>query len=163
MNQNIANVAKSYTGQREVPGNMGFTNKAFEKKMFDVGFAKTWAWCALFLELCVKEGNSAFYAKYEKLFSASATTTYKNFDQAKLTSATPSIGDGVIWRHGVGWQGHAGIVTDVDIPNNTITTIEGNGNAAGGREGVEVVIKTRKIKDSFKSAGLNLVGFIQFT
>jgi hypothetical protein len=149
MNQNIANVAQAYNGEKEVPGNMGFTDHAFEKKMVDV-------------ELCVKEGNPAFYGKYEKLFSASATTSFKNFDQAHLTSQIPEVGDGVIWRHGMGWEGHAGIVIAVDIVNNTIHTIEGNTNTDGGREGIEVAAKVRKIKDVYKPQGLNLVGFIKF-
>lgn len=158
----VSEIALSYLGEKEVPGNMGFTDKVFEKKMYDVGFRKTYAWCSLFLELCVKEGNPNFYKANEKLFSASATTTYKNFDIAGKTSVTPKIGCGVIWRHGNGWQGHAGIVVGFDPVKGTMDTIEGNGNAEGGREGLEVVKKTRKLKTPFSANGLNLVGFLFF-
>jgi len=155
-------VALSYLGEKEVPGNLGFTNTAFQKKMVDVGFQKTYAWCALFLELCVKEAKPAFYQTYEKQFSASATTTYKNFDIISLTSPTPKVGSGVIWRHGNGWQGHAGIVVSVDTKAGTFEAVEGNGNAEGGREGLEVVKKTRKLKAPYSATGLNLIGFIDF-
>ena len=161
MNIKIADIAKSYIGKNEVPGNMGFTDKVFEKKMIDVGFVKSWAWCALFLELCVKEGNPDFYKLHEKLFSASATSTYKNFDIAKKTKQLPSVGDGVIWRFGNGWQGHAGIV--ISITDDGFYSIEGNTNAAGGREGIEVARKKRLLKTPYSPKGLNLVGFIDFT
>lgn len=160
---NIVEVAKSYLGEKEVPGNMGFTDHDFEKKMVDVGFQKTYAWCSLFMELCVKESNPEFYAANEKLFSASATTTYKNFDIAGKTSPVPQIGMGVIWRHGNGWQGHAGIVIGFDPVKGTIDTVEGNSNSdPNNREGMEVSQKTRKIKTPFSAKGLNLVGFLKF-
>lgn len=160
---NVVDTAKKYLGQKEIPGNMGFINPDFEKKMVDVGFVDTYAWCSLFMELCVKEGNPEFYAAHEKLFSASATTTYKNFDIAGKTSTTPQIGMGVIWRHGNGWQGHAGIVVAVDLIKGTMDTVEGNSNSdPNNREGVEVSAKTRKIKTPFSAKGLNLVGFLKF-
>ncbi len=159
---NIIEVATHYIGEKEIPGNMGFTDHDFEKKMFDVGFQKTYAWCALFMELCVKEGIPDFYSKNEKLFNASATTTFKNFDIAGKTNQMPQPGMGVIWRHGNGWQGHAGIVVSVNPANGTFEAIEGNTNSAGGREGIEVSRKTRKLKTPFSANGLNLVGFLKF-
>jgi hypothetical protein len=163
MENKIAEMALSYIGEKEVPGNMGFTDKAFEKKMYDVGFQKTYAWCSLFMELCVKEGEPEFYEAYEKLFSASATTTYKNFDIAGKASQSPEIGCGVIWRHGNGWTGHAGIVVGVDLNNATIETIEGNSNNDGSRDGYAVVKKTRHLFAPYDPTGLNMVGFIHFT
>lgn len=157
----IIEVAKSYLGQKEIPGNMGFINPEFEKKMDAVGFQKTYAWCSLFMELVVKEALPDFYAAHEKLFSASATTTYKNFDIAGKTTQVPMPGMGVIWRHGNGWQGHAGIVVQLNA-DGTFIAIEGNGNAAGGREGIEVVQKIRHLHAPFSASGLNLVGFLKF-
>ena len=159
----IKNIANSYLGQREVPGNMGFKDKAFEKKMVDVGFVKSYAWCALFAELVWTEAyaNSGLVAKLRRLFSASATTTFKNFDIDKTfkVSQTPVVGAVAIWRHGSGWQGHAGIV--VAINGDSMSTVEGNTNAAGGREGIEVASKMRKWKGvPYQANGLNIVGFI---
>lgn len=159
----IAAVALSYVGKREVPGNMGFTDQQFEAKMKAVGFVKSYAWCALFAELVWTEsyaGDAHALAKIKALFSASATTTFKNFDIDKSfkTSQTPVVGAVAIWRHGNGWQGHAGVV--VGISSEAIRTVEGNTNAEGGREGVEVATKLRKLKAPYSPTGLNLVGFI---
>lgn len=162
--EKIKNIALSYLGQREVPGNMGFTDKQFEKKMAAVGFVKSYAWCALFAELIwveAYEGSKETLAKLKTLFSASATATFKNFDLDGTfnTSKTPKVGAVAIWRYGNGWQGHAGIV--IAVNGDTITTIEGNTNAAGGREGIEVARKNRKWRgEAFKAKGLNIVGFI---
>lgn len=163
--QNIADIALSYMGKREVPGNMGFTDKEFEAKMKAVGFVKSYAWCALFAELVWTEafaGDTHALAKIKELFSASATKTYKNFDIDKTfkVSQNPEIGAIAIWRHGNGWQGHAGIVISVSRETNSIRTVEGNTNAAGGREGIEVATKLRKIKAAYEPHGLNLIGFI---
>lgn len=43
MSHKIASTALQYLGKKEVPGNMGFTDPQFEKKMYDVGFQKTYA------------------------------------------------------------------------------------------------------------------------
>ncbi len=43
-----------------------------------------------------------------------------------------------------------------------ILLVEGNTNSQGGREGIEVAKKTRKIKVPYSSHGLNLVGFLLF-
>lgn len=110
------------------------------------------------MELCVKEGNPEFYAANEKLFSASATSTYKNFDIAGKTSQEPQVGYGVIWRHGNGWQGHAGVIVSVDNNSGSFEAVEGNGNDLGGREGISVVKKTRKLKVPYSANGLNLAG-----
>lgn len=161
--ETIKQIAQSYLGQREVPGNMGFTDKAFEKKMQAVGFVKSYAWCALFAELVWTEAYKGSGLQYviKKLFSASATTTYKNFDidGTFKVSQTPEVGAVVIWRHGSGWQGHAGIVTEVK--GDYIKTVEGNTNSAGGREGIEVAGKLRAWHNvPYQANGLNLVGFI---
>lgn len=163
INNKIKDIATSYLGQREIPGNMGFTDKSFEKKMQAVGFVKSYAWCALFAELVWTEAyaGSGLVAKLRKLFSASATTTFKNFDidGTFKTSKVPQVGAVAIWRHGSGWQGHAGIV--VGMNEREIHTVEGNTNAAGGREGIEVAKKTRNwMGEAYKPNGLNLVGFI---
>lgn len=159
-----AAVAMSYLHETEIPGNMGFKDAEFEKKMKDVGFHPSYAWCALFLELCCKEGAPEFYAKHEAKFSPSAVTTFNNFKAAGLTTDKPQIGYGVCWKHGAGPTGHAGVV--VGIKNletaGTFSTAEGNSNSDGSREGYEVAYKPdRKLNKPYNPAGLNLLGFIK--
>jgi hypothetical protein len=168
----IAKVAKSYIGQTEIPGNAGFNDKVFEEKMKQVGFIRGHSWCVYLCELVWKEVYSFTYsgnytplvqneiAKLDKLFSASATATYRQFDVDKTfpVSKTPSIGAVAIWRYGNGWQGHGGIV--VSFTNTKVTTVDGNTNDKGGREGYIVAEKTRGLNEPYKAKGLNLVGFI---
>ncbi len=55
-----------------------------------------------------------------------------------------------------GGRGHTGIVISVDPSAGTYTTVEGNSNETGSREGKEVSINKRKI------SAPNLLGFIDY-
>lgn len=160
--QEIADIAKKYIGQMETPNNSGFKDANFEKKMAEVGWSKTMAWCSYFCELVWDEASNEAEKKItDKLFSGSATTTFKNFDLDKTfkTGVLPIVGAIAIFRHGSGWQGHAAIVLNLITPTS-FRTIEGNTNDVGGREGYIVAIKTRSTNKPYSSVGLNFVGFI---
>jgi hypothetical protein len=161
--QEIALIASKYLGKRETPNNSGFKDKDFEKRMRDVGWDKGQSWCVYFCELVWMEAyakNDEVKRRITELFSGSATATYKNFDLNKIftVSQTPVIGAIAIYRYGSDWRGHAAIVEKI-LPNAT-QGIDGNTNDDGGREGIEVARKIRKIKKPYTSTGLNLVGFI---
>lgn len=161
----IKEVAKSYLNKREKPANSGFIDQEFEKRMKAVGWHLGDAWCAFFAELVYKDAyaaiNPLILPELEKLFNASATATYKNFDLAPswAKSKVPVEGALVIWRHGTGWQGHVGIVDQVNA-DGSFYSIEGNTDSEGGREGVEVARKLRKVNKTLSPTGLNVVGFI---
>jgi hypothetical protein len=53
--------------------------------------------------------------------------------------------------------GHAGIVKEIN--ETSFTTIEGNGNQSGGREGIEVASLNRSYSFNNKN-GLKLLGFV---
>jgi hypothetical protein len=163
----VVEVALSYVGKTEKPNNSGFNDSVFQKKMEEVGWVKSYAWCSYFAELVYRESacDAAVRKILTKLFSGSATTTFKNFDLDKTykTGIEPKVGALAIWRHGNGWQGHAAVVVSVNKPNNTFGTVEGNTNDAGGREGYIVAKKHRYIKKPFQPKGLNLVGFVYLT
>lgn len=155
----IVEIALKYVGETETPNNSGFSNTDFQKRMESVGWIKSQSWCVYLAELIWKEAMPEHFAELDKLFSGSATATYKNFDIAKWhVGQTPSLGAVVIWRYGNGWQGHAGIV--VKTNGTTFQTVEGNTNDQSGREGFIVAIKDRRLNVPFKENGLNLVGFI---
>ncbi|WP_394991518.1 CHAP domain-containing protein [Emticicia sp.] len=158
MNKILA-VATKYIGETEKPKNSGFTKPEFEKRMVAVGWGRAMAWCAFFVELVCREAMPEQDAELAKLFSGSALTTYNNFEKIGKTSQTPKIGDLVVWRYGKTWQGHIGIVTEV-YGTDMITTIEGNTNDMGGREGYIVAKKMRKLNQRFLEKGLNIEGFI---
>lgn len=168
--------ARQHVGYEEVPGNNGFKDPAFDTKMRQVGFENTWAWCALFAELCwsypTYDNKWKVFQSISDNFSANAVRTFENFEKDDTglfqvhTTYLPSPGDVVIWekrRGGVPvkrdiWTlGHAGIIEFVN--ELTFTAIEGNTNASGGREGIEVARKVRPFNYDEKD-GLILKGFI---
>lgn len=157
-------IALKYVGQKELANNTFDHNSDFGKKLHAVGQKDGDAWCALFCELVFKEAFPEKFKELDKFFSASAVQTYKNFYKAGyLAGNVPREGHLVIWqmqKDGVAqWQGHAGIVYQVKS-SWEFTSIEGNTNAAGGREGVTVAIKERKVLADVKN-GLKVLGFIQ--
>lgn len=163
INNIIKNVAISYVGEQEISGNKGFLNVEFQNKMKNVGWQQSQAWCAYFAELVWKEAykdKPEIIKQLNILFSASATATYKNFDLDKnyKVSNKPEIGSLAVWRYGISWKGHIGIVSE--IHSTHFMCIEGNTNDEGGREGIEVAIKRRKFDFTIKEKGLNLIGFV---
>lgn len=159
----VIQIAQSYLGKTEKPANSGFNDAEFEKKMKSVGWLKSQSWCVYFAELVYKEASesSKEIALLNKLFSGSATATFKSFDLDKTykTGMIPKPGALAIWRYGNGWQGHAGIVEGV-TDNTCFKSIEANTNDQGGREGYIVAKKTRYTNNPYNAKGLNLVGFI---
>ena len=121
-------------------------------------------WCAAFVAWCVAKAKGV--EKAPKWTSGSAITTWQRGTRkvdpsAKTTpleaGARAKVASGWIWvrakdatgakaaRAG-GWvQGHCGIVVAVDAIG--FTTVEGNTNAAGSREGDGVWEKVHKWED----------------
>lgn len=157
----IKEIALSYVGKTEKINNSGFNDAEFEKRMKDTGWNKGLSWCSFFCELVWTEAykDSSLLPEVKKLFSGSATSTYKNFDIAKWeVSQVPKVGALAVWRLGNGWQGHIGIV--VEISDLSFKSVEGNTNDKGGREGYIVAIKNRVKKATYQPKGLNLIGFV---
>jgi len=157
-------IAIKYIGQTEKPGNMGFNNADFERKMLAVGFQKTNAWCSYFQELIFKEAYPEKFKQLDTLFSASAVQTFRNFrDASFLVHELPEKDCLVLWqmkKEGKAqWNGHAGIVVNA-IDQNTFESVEGNTNDAGGREGYIVARRIRKIVHNLQN-GLEILGFIK--
>lgn len=161
-------VALQYVGQKELPNNVFSDSSDFGKKLHGVGQKDGDPWCALFCELVFKEAYPERFKEFDKLFSASAVQTYKNFIKAGgyMENNMPQVGNLVIWqmqKEGQAqWQGHAGIVISVEQPPNhwIFKSVEGNTNSVGGREGVTVAIKERKVLAKVWN-GLKVLGFVQ--
>lgn len=158
----IVEIAKKDLGKVEKANNSGFADAQLEKEMIEVGWQSGFAWCALISERWAKKAFPAKSAELNKLFSASAVTTFANFKKAGYKiSSTPVLGSVVIWQKYVkgqpSWQGHAGIVSEV-ISATEFKSIEGNGSVKGSREGTTVVEQRRKVVKL--DTGLNVLGFI---
>ena len=157
--------ANHYIGEHEKPANSGFIDSVFEERMKQVGWLKGQAWCAYFAELVWTEAYTEYkpelLPRLKQLFAASATAMYKNFSLSGdfKVSKTPEEGAMVMWREGIGWQGHTGIVTAFS-GGTVFNTVEGNTNTNGSREGVEVAAKIRPLDWIVKQNGLNLIGFV---
>lgn len=163
----IIEVAQSYVGMQEIPGNNGFLDKSFEKKMKAVGWQMEFAWCALFAELVAKEafaGDAAKLAELDTLFSASAVATWSNFVGSKKykTNKVPKAGSLVIWKSPLSWTGHVGIIESIEKGGKWFSVIEGNGNLLGSREGTHVVRKRRRLEIISRRTGqMYMLGFVQ--
>lgn len=161
---NIVSIAKSYIGQKEVPPNKSFVDKVFLKKMQSVGWLTTQSWCAYFAKLIWVEAYQSFpdiLAKIKKNCVGGAMNTLDNFkaDKAFVVNMTPVVGSLIIFREGNTWHGHEGVVVEVS-GDGSVKTVEGNTNASGGREGIEVALKIRKLNKPYDPKGLNIAGFI---
>lgn len=159
----VVETARKYIGQTEIPGNKGFNNLDFQTKMLAVGFQSGNAWCAYFAELVAKEAIPSKFKDFDKLFSASAVTTFNNFKTAKYDITDyPRVGNVVIWQEQSNgkpsWTGHVGIVTQA-ISKTAFKSVEGNTNTDGGREGYIVAEKNRTVKKV--QNGLQVLGFIK--
>lgn len=164
----IVKAARSFQGEQEIRGNKGFKSKWFQNLMMQMGWKKYQAWCAYLAEAVWKEAYATYSAdivkELDKLFSASAVQTYKNFKKSSkwYISEIPVKGALAIWQtykngkpH---WTGHIGVVEKI-YSKPFITTIDGNTNYGKSREGFVVAPVQRKM--NFKqNNGLRLLGFV---
>lgn len=167
--QMIIDHANQYLGIEEKPGNSGFQNELFEKRMRNIaGWQKGQAWCVYSVELNWREVyrkiDMGIDEELDKLFSASAVQTWENFSNSPrwITNQIPFKGAIIIWQkyhHGEPhWSGHAGIFNE-RASDYFIRTIEGNTNETGKREGKFFMEKRRKL-NFHEESGLVMKGFI---
>ena len=160
----ILSTATYFLGYRERGNNEGFEDALFEKYMIGRGFESGMPWCSFFAELVYWSTYINRQKELDKLFSGSAVQTYHNFKKSDwVVSGVPVAGALAIWqlyRGGVKqWQGHIAVVEDFDLEKNQITTIDGNSNNDGSRNGYMVARVTRVINWEEEN-GLRLLGFI---
>ncbi len=164
----VVQTAIKYIGQKEQQGNVFDPSSDFGKKLHAVGQKDGEAWCCYWCEMVLKETYPEKFKDLDKLFSASAVQTYKNFThpingKGYSENHIPEVGNLVIWQKYENgkptWKGHAGIVTKV-ISTWEFDSIEGNTNEAGSREGNTVAIKQRKVLAKVDN-GLKVLGFIR--
>lgn len=157
----IIDVARKYIGQKELAGNKFDDNTELGKRLHAAGQKDGEAWCSYFGEAVCTESYPDKAKDIQKLFSASAVATFKNFVAADYTVVTvPMLGALVIWRRYENgkpmWQGHFGIVTEVTA--NGFKSVEGNSNAQGSRDSDSVIENVRTEK--YSPNGLTIMGFI---
>lgn len=164
MNTPLVNAAQRYLEQRELPSNKFTDDTDLGRKLHEAGQQDGQAWCAAFVEVCLKDAFPDRVDEWNKLCSLSAVQTFKNFSGAAYTTGhLPAVGWLVVWQQYKDgkalWAGHIGIVESCN--GDTWTSIEGNTSATGSREGVKVGRVAHKIAKDPVLNGLRLLGFIQ--
>jgi hypothetical protein len=172
INNKIVQAALADEGKEEIKGNHGWVDKDFDLQMKLTGWQDGQAWCAYWAEKIWTQVYDEPTGKIlRRLFSANAVHTFNSFwDSTFVTSNEPVEGAVVIWQKVKDGQpcfvgesqwitGHAGIVINTEGDANEFTTLEGNSNSEGGREGIEVARQVRKL-DFETQNGLQLLGFI---
>lgn len=153
--ERLIEIARPYVGAREAHGNkMGRDprmREIFESDwLAPGGVTDGYAWCCSFVSMCVQKlirQDSLFaHVKPPKTASVTGFRTRWAPDQDCLLFRPnhphyhPHKGDVVVFQFS-----HIGIVDTVEATG--VTTIEGNTNAAGSREGTTVLSKSRKFED----------------
>ncbi|WP_158729838.1 MULTISPECIES: CHAP domain-containing protein [unclassified Flavobacterium] len=132
-------IAITQIGVEEIPR---YSNSGPEVEIYlkSVGLNKGYAWCMAFIYWCTQKAALKLAVKNPLKRTAGVLDQYNS--RPLLVTFVPQPGDIFIMDLGKG-LGHAGIIEK--IVGNTIYTIEGNTNAAGGREGYKVSRKKREI------------------
>lgn len=166
LEQTILETAKSFVGQKEISGNMGFIQPFFMKLMESIGWKKKWAWCSMFCKLVYTESYKKLGLdpkRMTKFISPSVQQTRANL----IKAGYPIITDWKQVKPGayISWvsssdrtKGHTGILVEFIENGTKMITIEGNTNAEGSREGDSVAKKTRAAVVG-KGKGLILQGW----
>jgi hypothetical protein len=147
----LADIAARYIGVKETGNNKAGTSKAlkaiFKSDSLVVnGVTDGYPWCAAFVSFCVQKllNYSPFFTTTIPPREASVSRFLNNWAKnnnclifsGNSTLFTPQKGDIVVFTFS-----HIGIVESVN--GRMITTIEGNTNDAGSREGSVVARKIR--------------------
>ncbi len=141
-------VAKTQLGVKELPGNRGPKIKEY---LNSVGLNEGYSWCAAFVYWCFQNASRSLNVPNPCIKTAGALNHWNLTKGIKVKM--PRSGDIFIIDHGHG-LGHTGMVKTVDPVAKTYTTVEGNSNTSGSREGYEVCSNTRPIASA--------LGFIRY-
>lgn len=152
--QRLIDIAASERGVKEVPGHPN-TGPDVEKYQAATWLAPgPWPWCAAFIAWCLREWLKAPDAR-----SAFRLSTPQQAEQWRFRSAKAfdfeawgtAHGMQVLPEHELAKAGdiitfdfsHIGIVRLDEVQGSPLSTIEGNTNGAGSREGDGVYFKSR--------------------
>jgi hypothetical protein len=155
-------LAAKYWGLKEDPNNTFKPDTLLGKLLHRAGQSDGEPWCCYLAEGLYCEAYPELAHIFNKLFSANCVKTLENFRKAGYPiSAVPEPGALMIMRTYKDNKplptGHAGIVTEVHSKNSW-TSIEGNTNEVGAREGTTVLYKKRKLASP--PTGKRVEGFV---
>ena len=148
-NKSLADMLVAYAKQHinQHPREIGGQNKGPWVRLYmDGNEGQQWAWCAGFVCFCLKQACKALGKPLPitpsfSVDSLAASAKVKNCFVGK--NGINSMGIFLVRNTSTDWT-HTGIVTSKN--DLTFTTIEGNTNDDGSREGYEVCARTRSYK-----------------
>lgn len=123
---------------------------------------KGWPWCAAFVCWLIQEGMKEIGIKETKTFKRPRTAGAWDFENWSLAQGSETNtkkphksdiqpGDIVIFKFS-----HIGIAESAPDKSGVVTTIEGNTDGAGSREGGAVLRKKRKVESIRSRIRINL-------
>jgi hypothetical protein len=142
LRQSVEANALAQVGVRELTGSND--GKAVESYLATCGLKKGNAWCAAFVNFCyVKSGVKTINSAWAPAWHPSSKIIWK---QGTHLQQLPQVADVFgLWINGR--IGHVGIIQKWNT--KIVTTIEGNTNEAGSREGDGVYKKFRLTKQIY--------------
>lgn len=141
--QKIIDVATAEVGYHEGHSGGSWNNvQKYSPAVPGLEWSQGQSWCATFVSwVAMTAGQSAIFPR-----TASCDTAAAWFKGHKRWSDVPTVGAQVFYGTAADLT-HTGVVVGFDAVN--ITTVEGNTNANGSREGDGVYRKVRRRRDAF--------------
>jgi len=147
----IIRIAKAEVGVREIANtNCGERVDQYKAATW-LNPKKGWAWCAAFVCWVVREAMTSAGVKQTKTFKRPRTAGAWDFENWSLeqdkTTNTKKPQDGDILPGDIVMFtfSHIGIAVSAPDDDGNVTTVEGNTDTAGSREGGGVYLKSRHI------------------
>ena len=147
----IIRIAKAEVGVREIANTNCGERVGQYKAATWLNPKKGWAWCAAFVCWVVREAMASAGVKQTKTFKRPRTAGAWDFEnwsleQDKTTNTKkPHDGDILPGDIVVFTFSHIGIAVSFPDDDGNVTTVEGNTDTAGSREGGGVYLKSRHI------------------
>ncbi len=161
VNDLIVQYAKKHVGLKEKPGNSGWHDNLFQKRMNEIGWNPGEAYCSYFTELTWRDVyfrlDTEIDSELDGLFSGSAVKSWQNFRDSPRWMTTKNIIKGAIvywqlYKNGKPtWQGHAGIA-HYSINSVYAQIIEANYN--------DKIADVKRKKNFDESNGLVMLGSV---
>ena len=147
----LAHVYTDILSVREVGFNAG---KHVEMFLRSVRLGKGFPWCAAFVTYVLIEAGWDTLPKNP----ASVCSWFEMGEDHGAIVTDPSNlrrGDLIGWCNRRRWRGHMGVFVSYDAKHNTITSLEGNTNQVGSREGDGCYRKVRKWRGKLRGIALS--------
>jgi hypothetical protein len=137
----IINWARLHIGVHEIPPSSN-DGPALREMLKETNFEPGDKWCMFFAEAAIKAGFDGIGPIPHWITHTGSCAMQaglaKNVGRLSRDAATGAV---VLFKNASGAFHHAGIVTEIDLKNRRIKSIQGNTNGAGSFNGGEVMEK----------------------